>query len=71
VNVYVVGRGERGEGVLPTAVFTTQPRARAYVRREWPEAQPLRKIDADHWISVFPNRVDIITVDRLPLGGSE
>lgn len=68
MNVYVVGHGERGEGVTVDGVFTTMTTARQFIRKKWPQLV-LRKLTIASWTAVLPNGVDRVTVDRLPLEG--
>ena len=64
VNVYIVCRGERGEGHSPVAAFTTFP-----VARRWAEARygPLARLIDDgpgHWMWDMGNGVDEVAISR-------
>jgi len=66
-RVYVVARGERGEGNSPEAVFTTLA-----VARRWAEMTygPLTRLIDDgpgHWMWALANGVDQVAISRHPI----
>lgn len=69
-NVYVIGTGERGEGVTPVAAARSIGKAREFVRREYRVELLAGELTAapGEWIG-YINDVDLVRVRRVRVLG--